>query len=629
MELRGASVPVSRSEGYQEPYANVHIGGCAMDSRMPLRYRVVAVLAVVATVSTLTLLLLPATRWMVLDEMGVPLLLDNEAAERSFAIGIDPATRTGRAEVDYARAHPLDYESQLALAVGLGAAAESYDFAPAWRRLAALVPRFPNEPSLYAAILRGMVSSDIRTGRLEEEALFSPKKPAGRGPKYRNDPALLAQFDSFAAAGERLDPSNGFFPMLRASALYAAQREDEATAAEKRGVACSDWNDYRSVEKRALHRLRTAATGRAPAYCRTLEAILPTDGSYRAIGGVVRLMLAAYVDTEYSVEHVRHRSAQVDSHRPWPVGPEDERALMRAVEIALRRRMAETGVRMRDGSSDMLGALTGAAIVEQAALRPGGALQPKDKTATSSEMAIAHREAQLLAFLVRGGNHGTADWFRKQFEIGRRLRVERLDPFRQPNSMAALELAHAVGSWLLLNIVFLGFFALNRLAPGRGRLPWRDCLSAMWRSRRRLIRTISIGVMFTVTYAACGHSVGVALVSFFVSDFPHFVNAASLSGLWVALALPTVAFALALVCGAVSLHARVPLRKGVARGLHGLAAPVALLLLCLYPIAIGVALHYDAKANADADRLEQNEARFLLAYSGRSHLQTGHQAGPP
>ena len=65
---------------------------------------------------------------------------------------------------------------------------------------------------------------------------------AGRKKAYER--SALEAFDRDAAAGERLDPDNAFFPLMRSVGLFAEHRDDEALAAIQRAGAKPRFQEY-------------------------------------------------------------------------------------------------------------------------------------------------------------------------------------------------------------------------------------------------------------------------------------------------------------------------------------------------------------------------------------------------
>ena len=74
-------------------------------------------------------------------------------------------------------------------------------------------------------------------------------------------PPHLAAFDAEAAAGERLDPDNAYFPLMRAVGLFAAHRDAEGLAAVHRAERQDRWREYLAEDVQSRWRLHEEAFG--------------------------------------------------------------------------------------------------------------------------------------------------------------------------------------------------------------------------------------------------------------------------------------------------------------------------------------------------------------------------------
>jgi hypothetical protein len=99
-------------------------------------------------------------------------------------------------------------------------------------RLRALAETFPDRADIRAHCLR-FSWVEVRLRRSEDRLMtgdISPSPPKVQIPT----PDLLARFLHDVDAGERLDPDNSYFPLMRAIGLFAAHRDAEALAAVER-----------------------------------------------------------------------------------------------------------------------------------------------------------------------------------------------------------------------------------------------------------------------------------------------------------------------------------------------------------------------------------------------------------
>lgn len=202
---------------------------------------------------------LPSTRWLFLAQLGLQVtampiitLLDwLGILERQLPEQVRAHLRTVIQKA--AEHYPKDYLIQLAATLFAKNADETLD------RLRALIVRFPDEPSLYAAILRYNCRQYFRLGRKEDFLLYGTPVPKDL-PKPQ--PKDVAAFEQVAAVGEHLDPDNAFFTMMRATALFAAHRDREALAVLQRASRKQRWNDYMLDEAKGTIRLYESAFGR-------------------------------------------------------------------------------------------------------------------------------------------------------------------------------------------------------------------------------------------------------------------------------------------------------------------------------------------------------------------------------
>ncbi len=127
-------------------------------------------------------------------------------------------------------------------------------------RLRELLNRFPNEPILLAAILRHLCR------RLPSQ--MSAKE--------------VATFEQTAYEGERVDPENAYFPMMRAAVLFAAGKKEEALKTLMQASKKRRWDNYAVAEAIGNMRLFESAFGRTNGVTKAIltEAVLEPDLVY-------------------------------------------------------------------------------------------------------------------------------------------------------------------------------------------------------------------------------------------------------------------------------------------------------------------------------------------------------------
>lgn len=304
---------------------------------------------IVLTIAMMSLLLMhPSTRWLVWTQIRLqfispqslltPMSLQNKAAQR----------------------YPNDFGVQLAGA--LTAPNEDGSLKPgdelvALRRVA---QRFPDKPSVYAAMLRVMARTEVSgCQRAEEHLLDSDKLPGNL--KFRQySPEVLGAYDRIAEAGERLDPDNAFFPLMRAIGLFAARQDREALAAVRRAGRCARWQDYLIDEAIGRYRLAEAAYGHCSAFARVAEEAAMLMPHYAALRSAARVAVYKAIEAERAGDY------------------------RRGIEIRRAVRHAASLMRQAPGSL-VITALVGNAIGALARTRPGGA--PPQKFVASAEAA--------------------------------------------------------------------------------------------------------------------------------------------------------------------------------------------------------------------------------------------------
>ncbi len=310
-----------------------------MNTRAPFRTTLVGL----AVGVLLALLVAPQSRWLVRYQLALVGL----TADKPFS-EVYEENQAQRV----AAAHPNDYQMQLAAQPG-GDSREQYV-----AYLRTLTPRFGNNPSLYANLLRYEIGGDkekqgVHLARSEEhelEAARPEEYELEAGGKYNTLPAsappLLAAFDADAAQGERLDPSNAYFSLMHAISLFAARRDAEGLAAVQRASTKPVWNEYVSDETNGRLRLADATYGHTPSISRiaiTAAALYPQYAPLRAVARIATVL-------------AMHAEQGGDPARG----------------MSIRRALMQDGDLMRVQAQVYIGNLVGIAISATARSRPGG-----------------------------------------------------------------------------------------------------------------------------------------------------------------------------------------------------------------------------------------------------------------
>lgn len=393
-----------------------------------------------------TLALAPQTRWMVREQMLISIGRYHLLPLNSGAYTTSPAA--DRRQIDAAAASaPTDFGLQYAAVCGPGHA----EVAAGMRGLAS---RFPNEPALYANILRYDTLGAVRLAR-PEVALLSGSKPELEYHPTPSTPAALAAFDKTAAAGERVDPDNAYFPFLRAVGLLAAHKDAAAEAAVRRAGEKTAWHEYTidDVQSRwRLHRIAFDDKGVIPQVAIAADTLLP---HFQAMRQVARVLT--------------YRAMQ------------KEKAGDVAGGLALRESLRRSGDLMRVQSDYLIGAIVGSSACAIACLRPGGAPPPPDLPSDATEaQQVARRHSDAQAFAAYARQQGRADLAAKTLaEAEAGLRVSAIQASISFRDSTVLEpINRLINGWtvdvaVLANVFWLlALWALAGLVDaGRGRVP--------------------------------------------------------------------------------------------------------------------------------------------------------------
>lgn len=315
-------------------------------------------------------------------------------------------------------------------------------------RLAALSARFPDRPGPYAHLLRYMTQSTVRVSRDTEIEKFhigqnSRLIDEKTGSVGANPPASFggmgsslpdkqlgfagswAAYDQAAAQGEKLDPDNAYFPMMRAIGLFDAKRDAEGIAAVLRAGKKSRFDDYTDEEAEAKWKL-----------CRRI---------YGASSVLVRRNIVCAV----VFPHLAPLCAESRLSAYFAERAELEGRIQEGID--LRHAMMQCGVRMRE-QGNLIGARVGIRIVSSQTKLPGGmqTLPPLDKY-PSDQAQDSHRDLY-PAYLHQVGAEEEAHWFTRVDATDRQIRTL-LNAEREDHLPAAS--MHSLPSLWMLDMLLL------------------------------------------------------------------------------------------------------------------------------------------------------------------------------
>ncbi len=381
----------------------------------------------------LALALVPQTR-LLLKMQALPasgLLCGNDAPRREQLV----------------KSHPNDYGIQLA-------GQTSYQGQTQLQYARSLVPRFPDNPSLRANILRYAMLHEIRMARDEDYLLQGQPVPKTKPSSWEqpSTPAQLAAFDADAAAGERLDPDNAYFPFMRSVGLFAAHRDAEGLAAVGQASRKTQWREYMEDEVEGRWRVNENLYGGRETVASLAVSAAVLLPQYSRLRGVARVVTYKAVLAEQS------------GH------PE--------TGLAWRAELARCGYLMTSQSTYLIGNLVGIAISEVARSRPGGA--PPWKSGLDAQNDAAKRDQvmrqRLDAYLVyvrRQGREDAAQEALRQFQGEEEVRHLPIGDYmmgEKTSDFLRLPFSLALGWALATNLLTTALLGLA--AWGLSRLPF-------------------------------------------------------------------------------------------------------------------------------------------------------------
>lgn len=413
----------------------------------PTRGRTAVGVVVAATLLLLAALaLLPDTGWLVRTQWHT--LLSSRPATVALrewrleaARSPDPAWLRGRLAA-VARQHPDDYLLQLAWTLE--------QEHPSRVDLRSLLPRFGRRPALLAHILRYDTAGRMRIQRSEEWA-FAPAaerpNPASLTPPSAQH---LRAYEQIADLGERVDPDNAYFPLMRAVGLFAARRDEEAMEAIRRASRKPRWDDYLWEEKEARLHLLQVAFGKQLAISQFLNGYAVIEAHWLSIRSLGRM--------------VRYLAHELEKR-----GNAQEAADLRLVLLRCTSRI-------RSQSSTSVGSLVALSTASVATT-----VSSSPRSARETEVQYRERlQREFLATLRRLGREADARWaeweFRAMEETHALLR-EGTSPrqwLRMPLRWVRAWTANLLWLWLLMGTALLwGVYAMvARTALQQGLAPY-------------------------------------------------------------------------------------------------------------------------------------------------------------
>jgi hypothetical protein len=564
----------------------------------------------------IAVLFAPETGWLVRSQLkmqiGGPETMSNMMADlgvRDAPVQIRPDLLQARREALAAR-YPDDFQIQLAAAASVPTPPRETDPAPSISdseapdtstqrdvRVRALAAKFPNNPSLYAILIRYQTMSFIRLNRPEGDNLNSVSPQKSPDPTKVSTPEHLATYDQDCATGERLDPNNAYFPCMRALGHFAAHRDDEALADLHRAAIKSQWNEYVPDEPRGNFKIAELMTGDKSALTRMAVAAAVLFPHYAQIRAVSRL--------------TAFKAAELEKTGHTEEG------------LAIRKDMMRIAAKMRVETSTAIGTLVANAVTRISASRPGGA--PIKKLTGNNQAFVRLKE--YTDYLHRIGQDDEAHWFTEELKYGDAAKaiVSRglQESIYGDKSIKRLvlywfadliSLGNAI--WLLILAGVSALYLRRRTAREAAGMPADDNFVLFVGAGSILVllgiiasKQAESGIAYASILAVYGNLTGNGSVS-----FPD-VSPVIIKGFMVAcmLLVPVLIVVGSVITGAVK---RIPLRLAVARGFRSAGTVLGCLMVVVYAGLAIQTSRVEAPMSQALDSSLQHEGRFLSQLVG-------------
>lgn len=357
---------------------------------MPIANRWRGWLAGAAIGLILTLLIVPQTRGILRVQL-LSLFEPNPAS--SFPVSSSGTSTDASTFARIASKFPDDYQIQLARVANVGPTdglppPSPRDCINQIEALEALKEKFPDNVAIDANVLRllCMLPSTVQN-RPEGALAVGVPWPGSTAKDLRTQAALppfpYAFYDQTSADGEKLDPDNGYFPLMRAAGLFGSRKDEAALAAIHRAGSKPFWREYYTEQTEGDDKIK-----------------YDEYGAHLALGRLASS--AAMLFPHYALLRNTARIALYDAMQAEKSG--DARG-----GLSIRDDVMRCGALMRVQSGTLIGSLVGIAISFTSIDNPGGTLVKYDNLAPE-QRATARRYAFTTYLQSNGfGDHVLPD----------------------------------------------------------------------------------------------------------------------------------------------------------------------------------------------------------------------------
>jgi hypothetical protein len=525
------------------------------------------------------------------------------AGINSLAIFQGPGAERAK-EVAYVAQHPDDVTILFggALRQSVSAASgQGFDSKERAEQLRTVAAKFPDHPEILAATLRAESQAEVLVHR-PEASQFLDNRPAPKTGTVTvkqkvSDAAAVRRFIDQCLEGERVDPDNAYFPLLRAMAYIELRQDKDAFAALHVAASKKVWREYIPEEFVANRTVNRGIYGQAGLISEMAISAAILFPHYSSLRELSRVVATQAIKREMKGNH--------------------------AAGLSLRRDLFVVSEKMRNESTTLIGSLVGGAMLDTSRMRPAGVLPFKAKQSRNDgptfEEAKVARDINLKRFVDFAKKHGEEAFAERVVEsarVGDLIRdISRKGSDRGiygMESVTRLAIGQGTALILLANVVWMlilgaiatavvrtpRFVAGNRLAPG----PFVAAVAG-------------IGVAMLASGALTGMSVGytVSAVTGMTGEVGSMVPMAAISAGMV-IAFPMLLTIILAIWAA--LNKRASFTRTITGGFAAASLPAATVMVLAWGAIVYYCAGLDAQGTAELIEMLQHEGKYLARIIG-------------
>jgi len=481
------------------------------------------------------------------------------------------------------------------------ASGQGFDFKERAEQLRTVAKKFTRHPEILAATLRAESQAEVLVHRADASQFLenrpAPKTGTVTVKQKVSDAAAVKRFIDQCLEGERVDPDNAYFPLLRAMAYTELRQDKDAFAALHVAASKKVWREYipeEFVANRTVNRGIYGQAGLISEMAISAAILFPHYSSLRELSRVV------------ATEAIR-----MEMKGNYAAG------------LSLRRDLFVVSEKMRNESTTLIGSLVGGAMLDTSRMRPAGVLPFKAKQSRNDgptfEEAKVARDINRQRFVDFAKKHGEAAFAERVVEsarVGDLIRdISRKGSDRGiygMESVTRLAIGQQTALILLANVVWMlilgaiatavvrtpRFVAGNRLAPG----PFVAAVAG-------------IGVAMLASGALTGISLGytVSAVTGMTGDVGSMVPMAAISAGMV-IAFPMLLTIILAIWAA--LNKRASFTRTITGGFAAASLPAATVMVLAWGAIVYYCAGLDTQGTAELIEMLQHEGKYLARIIG-------------